>query len=341
MPVTVDDTHNISKITMIDRRHFGKILGILALNAGCQTPLTVITKKLNHYNSPSENVDLDGVVLKYLGANSLHIDDGMTDLLIDPFFSRPDIMGPSFFYEDVSPNIAAIKKCMSKASIDNLAAILITHSHFDHVMDAPEIAKMTGALLVGSDSTAQVGLGGGLDEKQIVVAGEEPMKFGDFTVEFIKSKHMPYPAIVSYFVELGKEITEPIIPPATGSQYHDGGAYDLQISHPKGTILCKGSAGFIDGSLENRTADVVLLSVGGLDFLDDDYRSKLFYESVILPNPQRLYFTHWDDFTIPLETLDGDFMRCTNSLNQLYAKAIDYDIKPEITPLWQNILLFD
>ena len=51
-----------------------------------------------------------------------------------------------------------------------VAAVIPLHAHYDHAMDAPEVARRTGALLLGSESSANVARGWGLPERQIQVA---------------------------------------------------------------------------------------------------------------------------------------------------------------------------
>ena len=74
------------------------------------------------------------------------------------------------------------------------AAVFPLHSHYDHAMGAPEVAKRTGALLLGSESTANIGRGWGLPETQIrVVTDREPIVLGKFTVTPIESRHFQFP----------------------------------------------------------------------------------------------------------------------------------------------------
>ena len=51
--------------------------------------------------------------------------------------------------------------------VDRLEAVLPVHTHFDHAMDSAVVAERTGALLVGGESTANVGRGHGLPEDRI------------------------------------------------------------------------------------------------------------------------------------------------------------------------------
>ena len=58
----------------------------------------------------------------------------------------------------IAPDVDAIERGLARNGVDEqLAAVFPVHSHYDHAMDAPEVARRTGALLLGSESTANIG----------------------------------------------------------------------------------------------------------------------------------------------------------------------------------------
>ena len=126
-------------------------------------------------------------------------------------------------------------------------------------MDSAVVAGRTGAVLVGGESTANVGRGGGLPEDRIRVVGDgEQALYGAFTLDFVVSDHCPpdrFPGT----------ITEPVVPPVKASAYHCGEAWSVLVTHTSGrTALVQGSAGFVAGSLQGRSAEVAYLGVGQL-----------------------------------------------------------------------------
>ncbi len=234
-----------------------------------------------------------GVRVTNLGVTTILFDDGETAILTDGFFTRPDLI--RMLLKPLQSDKAIVAASLARAGVKHLAAVVVVHTHYDHVMDAPEVARQTGAMVVGSESTANVARGSGIPEKQIrVVQSGEPMQFGKFKVTLIRSKH----------VSKGKpsgEIREPVKLPMRASDYLEGGSYSVLIEHGDKSMLVQGSAGFVDGALRGRHADTVFLGTGMLGSMDDAYRKAYWKEVVQAVGATRVIPIHWDDFTKPLD----------------------------------------
>jgi L-ascorbate metabolism protein UlaG (beta-lactamase superfamily) len=232
------------------------------------------------------------VAVTFLGVATLLIDDGVTQLMTDGFFTRPGKLAT--LLGKIAPDRDLIAGALGRAGVQRLAAVIVVHSHYDHAMDAPEVARQTGAVVIGSESTANVARGWSLPAEQIrVVTPGEPMRFGAFTVTLLRSRHFPHGMAMG-------EITEPLVPPARAMDYKEGGSYSVLIEHPLGTLLVQGSAGWEDGALSGRRADVVLLGIGALGTKDAAYRESYWREVVDVVSPRCVIPIHYDDFTLPL-----------------------------------------
>jgi L-ascorbate metabolism protein UlaG (beta-lactamase superfamily) len=251
--------------------------------------------------SPSQTIPTDAVTVRYTGTATLVFSDGETTWMTDGWFSRPKPL--EVLFGKIEPDLDAITKGLEQNEVDDLAAVFPLHSHYDHAMDAPEVAKRTGAVLLGSESTANIGRGWGLAEEQIrVVADREPIALGKFTVTPIESRHFQFPDPRMAARALGDpEIDAPLKPPVGAFDYRVGKAYALHVAHPKGTWLILGSAGFVEGALEPYDADVVFLGVGALGSQTDAYRESYWKESVERTDPTRVIPIHWDSLTGPAE----------------------------------------
>jgi L-ascorbate metabolism protein UlaG (beta-lactamase superfamily) len=224
----------------------------------------------------------------FIGVATLLFDDGETAIMTDGFFSRPDFRTAST--SKIKPDRERITRSLQRAGVKSLAAVITVHSHFDHALDSPVVAQETGALLVGSNSTANIGRGYEFPEARIrVVKDGDTLAFGRFKVTFVKSAHLP-----ANF-GLG-EITAPLAAPASWTDYKMGDCDSLLIEHDGRTMLVQGSAGFLPGALQGRKADVVYLGIGGFGPLDAAFQNAYWREIVQAVGARRVIPIHWDNF---------------------------------------------
>jgi len=249
----------------------------------------------------AEAIPDGAVTVRYTGTATLTFSDGETTWMTDGWFSRPGAL--AVLFGTIEPDIDAIERGLARNGVERLAAVFPLHSHYDHAMDAPEVAKRTGALLLGSESTANIGRGWGLPESQIrVVQDREPVELGAFTITPIESKHFQFPDPELRERALGDPTIEaPLEPPVGAFEYKVGKAYVLHVTHPKGSWLIVGSAGFVEGALQPYDAEVVFLGVGALGSQTDAYRETFWDETVGRTHPSRVIPIHWDSLTGPAE----------------------------------------
>ena len=281
--------------------------------------------------------------MRFLGVTTLLFTDGQTSFMTDGFFTRPGGFLCLALGRKIAPDVNIITGCIKRAGIDRLVAVMPLHSHYDHAMDAPEVALQTGATLLGSESTANIGRGWGLPEKQIeVVIPGETYRFGDFKLTFIRSVHVPLRVNVS---RRGTEITDPLVPPVAALDYKVGEVYSLHIEHPLGRMLIHGSAGFVPGALQDISADIVFLSIGGLGHLDHQYKEAYFNEVVEAVGATRIVPLHYDDFTIPLDQPLRSLPRLLDDVEVAFDFLIEKtkehpNLEMEMCPVWDEVVIF-
>ena len=294
-------------------------------------------------------LDQGDVSVRFMGNTNLLFSDGNTSVLIDGWFSRPSLL--SLALSDIEPDLTAIDNAFERAEIRDIDVIATVHSHYDHAMDSPEVAKRTGAILLGSESTANIGRGWGLVEEQILVAqNDTPYRFGEFTITMIPSSHFEFPnAQLNEATHGDIYITEPLTPPAKVSDYKMGGAYSVYIQHPKGNVLVQGSAGFIPNSLNDLDVDIAFLGVGGLNSQTAEYQNAYWQHSVMAVNPELIYPVHWDSLTDELadkphmpDLLISNLLKFSSrvTLEQTFDAAAKAEIEIGLLPMWQPIKLF-
>ncbi|MGI9199876.1 MAG: MBL fold metallo-hydrolase [Woeseiaceae bacterium] len=244
----------------------------------------------------------DAVTVTWLGVTTLLFDDGDTQILIDGFFSRPSV-ADILFSADVKSSAAQINRVLDEYRMRRLAAIIPVHSHFDHAMDIGAIANRSSASIIGSESTANIARGSGVPEDQIVVVEEgEIYEFGNFAVRIIPAIHAPlgWGGSVPY----AGNIDVPLQIPAPVSAWREGRTYSIVITHPQGTTLVQGSAGFLPGALDDVVADVVMLGAFGLENFGRQYTEQFWLSLVTSTGAKRVLPIHFDDYTRPFGVIE-------------------------------------
>ena len=300
--------------------------------------------------SPQAKIPAGSVTVRYTGTSTLLFSDGKTDWMVDGWFTRFSPL--EFLFSEVGPDAEAISRGLASNEVDQLAVVIPIHSHFDHAMDAPEVAKRTGAILLGSPSTANIGRGVGLDESQIQIAiGGEALHFGQFTITLIKTKHFAFPNPELAERALADPLIEsPLVPPVAAMDYRVGQPYAIHVSHPLGRWLIQGSAGYLEGSLADYDADVVFLGIGGLGAQTEAYREAYWRETVAAVGAHRIIPVHWDSLFGPAEGPLTGPVRVTGLVNSSGGEAtLDFlkqkeashpEIKFGTLPRFDEIVLF-
>jgi len=285
------------------------------------------------YFMPSVSADSGGLRVTFLGVSTLLFDDGDTAILIDGFFSRPGALRT--LAGRIAPDVKLVTKSLARAGIHRLAAVITVHSHYDHAMDSPLVADRTGALLVGSESTANIGRGWGLTEDRLrVITKEATDDFGRFRVTMIPAPHFPHGMAMG-------EIHKPLVTPARAVDYKEGGSFSVLIEHDGETLLVQGSAGFVPGRLRGRRADVVFLGTAGLGTREPEYRDAYWREVVTAVGARRVIPIHWDDFTLPLDEPLVPLSRLLDdvpgSFDFFIARASEEKIDFKLVSAWTRI----
>ena len=264
---------------------------------------------------PAEAAAADSVTVTWLGVTTLLFDDGETQILIDGFFSRPSL-ADIILDRPVTNDAATINYALNEFGMRRLAAIIPTHSHFDHAMDVGSIANRSSASILGSASTIAIARGAGVPEDQITLVGDgERYTFGRFDITLLPSTHAPIGWRAA--VPFAGRIEAPLKMPQPVSAFREGGSYTIVVGHPEGTAVVQGSAGFPDKALEDVPVDVVLLGVGGLETLSRNYVTQYWQTLVTATGAHSVYPVHFDDFTRPF----GEIVAAPRFLGDLEATA--------------------
>src|SRR5262249_10499549 len=85
------------------------------------------------------------VRVTWLGTAGFAVQHDEHVLLLDPYLTRPSLS--RCLVAPLQSDAALVRRLVPRAD-----AIVLSHTHFDHALDTPEIARQTGARIFGSRS---------------------------------------------------------------------------------------------------------------------------------------------------------------------------------------------
>ena len=231
------------------------------------------------------------VRLQWLGTAGFVLEHRGHVLLVDPYVTRAPLARALF--TRLRPDVNAINRYTPRAD-----AIVVGHTHFDHALDVPEIARRSGARVFGSRSAAALCLAGGIPPGRVEVvdreAGLAPVEreVGPFTLRFVPSAHsrlvlgrVPFPGDIADCADI----------PMHAGAYRCGAVFGLEIRVAGRVIYHMGSAELIDANVRVRNVDLLLLCVAGWTAsrdLPERVGQRLAPGAVLL--------SHWDNFLRPM-----------------------------------------
>ena len=128
----------------------------------------------------------------WLGVSTLLLDDGETQIMTDGFISRPSL-SDILMERPIAPDISALEKAIETHGIKRLAAVVPLHSHYDHALDSADLARLTGADVLGSSSTANIARSSSLDTASIrTINTGERYAYGKFEITFLSLGMPPW-----------------------------------------------------------------------------------------------------------------------------------------------------
>jgi L-ascorbate metabolism protein UlaG (beta-lactamase superfamily) len=133
------------------RRHLCCFLFLILLAQACAGGLDRYAQLVV---SDSPTTPRDGVRVTYLGTNGYQFEFKGRVLLVDPYFSRVDLLSIAIGSR-IEPNLSRINDGLRRLA-SKPDAILVTHGHFDHLLDVPLIMAKTRAPLIASSSSVDL-----------------------------------------------------------------------------------------------------------------------------------------------------------------------------------------
>jgi L-ascorbate metabolism protein UlaG (beta-lactamase superfamily) len=243
------------------------------------------------------------LLIRWMGTAAHVVETETTRVALDPFVTRPGLR------RIVGGPLAPDEREIFDRFGTRLDAVLCGHSHYDHLLDAPLLARATGARLVGSRTTCAFGRAAGLPESQLVEVspGGARVQIGDLSVRFVPSLHG---RILLGRVPLQGEVARVAGLPVHATGYRMGGAYGILLRAADGaSVYHNGSADLLDAELSGEHADVILIGLAGRrstrDYVERLVRA--LEPAVVVPTHHDAFFAPlaWGVHLLPKIDLDG------------------------------------
>ncbi len=229
-----------------------------------------------------------GLELTWIGAAGFRLAYQGTVIWIDPYVTRISL-GALVQRRVVPSDPAAIARYIDRAD-----AVLVGHTHFDHALDVPAIARTHGCSAYGSESLAHLLRLHGLGAQAVVVEPKRSYEVGPFRFHFVPSVHSKLQ--LGLGIPYAGEVTCEHVGGLTPQAYKCGQVWGIAIDVAGTRIFHQGSADLLEAELAGEHADVFLCGISGRRFTPRYVERivKALSPSVIIP-------THYDDFFRPLD----------------------------------------
>jgi L-ascorbate metabolism protein UlaG (beta-lactamase superfamily) len=232
----------------------------------------------------------DGLEVEWLGVSGYRISAEGKTLFVDPYLSRVSF-ADLLRRRSALPEPAMLDRFIHAPG--EVVGVLVGHTHFDHAVDAPAIARRFGCKAYGSDSLMTLMGLHGLGAQTVEVEPYRTYELGPFEVSFTPSVHskLLLGLAVPYDGDLTCEHLDSLSPAA----YRCGQVWGISIKVAGVSFYHQGSANLIDEAVRERDVDVFLAGVAGRNFTEDYWRR-------IIPrlDPKVIVPTHYDNFFRPL-----------------------------------------
>lgn len=245
------------------------------------------------FHRESRPDDDQQLALQWLGTAGFRLQLNGKYLWFDPHLSRHSLAELAF--GKIAPVEARVL-----AHVDAADGVLVGHSHFDHAIDTPVLAKHFGAQVYGAADTLTYCRGAGVPEAQLhlLVGDNETHRLGPFQIGARRSEHSPFALGRVPFVG---HILQPFQTPARASAWRVGQVLiphvtaDVTASR-RVTIAHVGSAALIDAELRGLQADIVLACTIGRH-ATPHFTHRLLDALA----PKLVVPCHWDQFWRPID----------------------------------------
>jgi L-ascorbate metabolism protein UlaG (beta-lactamase superfamily) len=227
------------------------------------------------------------VRITYLGTNAYLLESRDSVLLIDPYFSRQSLFRTALQLEPLPETNLIAAWTRDHPKID---AVLVTHGHIDHLFDVPPIARATGAKLIASATSVQLGTSAGVPPKQArAVRAGSTLSVRSARIHVLPATHDRIFGITPFNSPVKRLPPRKIDDWVTGEPL----AFLIEIGG-KRIFINSGGRGDKPLGLNAAPVDLAIVGVASPDAID------AFSGTIAQLHPRYILPSHQDDFFRPL-----------------------------------------
>jgi L-ascorbate metabolism protein UlaG (beta-lactamase superfamily) len=231
-----------------------------------------------------------GLEVQWLGVSGYRLTYEGVTVFVDPYVSRVPLRA-LLLRRRTLPDDDLISRYVEAPG--RVGGVLVGHTHWDHAVDAPAIARRFGTRAYGSSSLGRLMRLHGLGDSVVEVTPNRPYEIGPFVVRFVPSRHSKL--LLGRRVPFDGELTCDHLHGLVPSAYRCGDVWGIRIEVGGISLYHQGSADLEDAALGEEAVDVFLAGIAGRGVTPR-------YWERILPrlDPAVVVPTHYDDFFAPL-----------------------------------------
>lgn len=231
---------------------------------------------------------------RWLGTSGWRIDVGAHTVLIDPYLTRFPTGLFTGAFNPATP--LTVDTATVAAHVGKPENVFVTHTHWDHFNDVPQVARSTGARVFGTLTAYHLGLAAEIPSGQLSpVKGGEVLDFDGYSVEVVAALHSRNAAYSMAFP--GVRTAEPSPAPQTIADLPEGDTLSYQLTVDGGpAVFFMGASDFVERNLRGLDPDVAMLALPSSS-ATHDYVPRLIEA---LGHPAVVVPVHWDNFETPL-----------------------------------------
>src|SRR5262245_14035321 len=188
-----------------------------------------------------------GLEIEWLGVSGYRIAYAGQTLYVDPFVSRVPL---SYLLrrQTTLPDPDQIERHFPAG--ESVAGVLVGHTHWDHAVDAPALARRCGCMAYGSRSLGALMRLHGLGDRVVEVEPYRTYELGPFEATFVPSAHSKL--VLGVRVPFAGDLTCEHLDGLSPSAYRCGQVWGIHIVVAGVTFYHQGSVEQMDEGARHR-----------------------------------------------------------------------------------------